>query len=147
MERNPPAELIELLTQYPPNVADLFLTAREKVFSLMQDATEIITNASYTLASGYTFTHSIKQAFLYLGAYKKHVNIGFMFGSSLPDPHSRLKGDGKSMRHISIHSHEDPDDPVVDELLWQAILAAHRPAEILTPKTVITVMKKAKAAL
>jgi len=142
MEANPPSELLEFLTRYPPEVGEVFLAARDKVFGIAPEATEIVTNASYTVACGYTFTHSIKHAFLYVGAYSKHINIAFVFGASVPDPERRLKGDGKVMRHLSYQTVESLDDPYEDELMRQTILMSHRPEEPLVPKTVITKMKK-----
>ena len=142
MESNPPIELMEFLSRYPGEVVELFLATREKIVDLAPEGTEIITNVSYTVASGITFTHSIKQAFLYIGAYSRHVNIGFVFGSSLSDPNGLLKGDGKQMRHVSIRTHDDLTDARLSELLKDAILAAPRPEDPLAPKTVITKNKK-----
>ena len=140
-KRHPPEELLSFLTRYPPQITDLFLAVRDNVLEVAPVATEIVTNASYTVASGFTFTHSIKQAFVYVGAYAGHVNLGFTFGSSLIDPEMRLKGDGKSMRHISIRQLTDADDPYLMELLQQAVCLAARPSEPLEPKTTITKMK------
>jgi len=142
MEKDPPAELLSFLTRYSAGVGEVLLAAREKVFAIAPDATEIVTNASYTVACGYTFSRSIKHAFLYVGAYTKHVNFGFVLGTSLDDPENRLKGDGKSMRHLSYNTVESLNDPYVDGLLDQTLALAYRPDEALVPKTVITKMKK-----
>ena len=142
MEKNPPNELVEFLGRYSAEVAEVFLATRDKAYEYCPEATEFVTNASYTVACGYTFTHSIKHAFLYVGAYAKHVNLGFNLGTSLPDPESKLKGDGKFMRHLSYKTVEDLVDPYADELLRQTTEMAHRPDEPLIPKTVITKMKK-----
>ena len=142
MEKDPPEGLLVFLTRYPRPVVEVYLGLRDRVYEIVPEATEIITNASYTVACGYTFTHSIKQAFMYVGAYSKHVNLGFVGGNALSDPESRLKGEGKFMRHLSYHSIEDHDDLYGAEMIVQAANTAVRPAEPLHPKTVITVMKK-----
>ncbi len=142
MERIAPGELVQFLTRFPPSIGELFLAARETALRHAPEATEFVTNASYTLASGFTFSHSVKHMFLYVGAYSKHVNIGFCHGALVEDPLRRLRGDGKSMRHVQIHSLEDLDDPYLHELLDRATAAAHRPVEPLLRKMVITRMKK-----
>lgn len=141
MDRSPSGELIGFLTRFPPEVAGVYLIARDKVLGHAPEATEIVTNVSYTVSCAFTFTHSIKHAFVYVASYKKHVNLGFCDGASLDDPQQRLKGDGKAMRHLSFSTVESLDDPYADEMILRAIHAAHRPPEALSPKTVITKMK------
>jgi hypothetical protein len=138
----PPIELSRFLERYPPEVGDLFFAIRAKVVNFAPGATEIVTNASYTVASGFTFSHSIKQAFIYVGAYSTHANLGFTFGATMTDPENRLRGDGKTMRHVQIHRVEDLDDLYIDFLIKQAADMAARPEVPLEPKIHITRMKK-----
>jgi hypothetical protein len=137
-----PVELSQFLERYPPAVSELFFAIRGKVIEIAPGATEIVTNASYTVASGFTFTRSIKQAFIYVGAYKKHANLGFAFGASMEDPAGRLLGEGKTMRHVQIHELNDLTDPYIDCLIAQAADMAPRPIEPMEPIIHITKMKK-----
>src|SRR5512144_2554780 len=41
-------------------------------------------------------------AFGYVNAYRDHVNVGFFFGSSLPDPARLLEGTGRNGRHVKL---------------------------------------------
>ena len=37
-----------------------------------------------------------------LNAFTTHVNVGFYFGSVLPDPTGLLEGTGRFMRHVKV---------------------------------------------
>ena len=41
-------------------------------------------------------------AFGYVNVYTAHVNVGFFYGASLPDPARLLQGTGKFMRHVKL---------------------------------------------
>lgn len=47
--------------------------------------------------------------FCYLQYAKTHVTLGFQKGALMPDPHQRLSGDGKQMRHIRFKTGEAID--------------------------------------
>lgn len=38
----------------------------------------------------------------YVNAFTHHVNVGFYFGSVLPDPSGLLEGTGRFMRHVKV---------------------------------------------
>src|SRR5215469_14744814 len=40
--------------------------------------------------------------FAYVAVFTSHVNVGFFYGASLPDPARLLQGDGKFMRHVKL---------------------------------------------
>jgi hypothetical protein len=40
--------------------------------------------------------------FGYVNAFTSHVNLGFFYGSALPDPARLLQGTGKFMRHVKL---------------------------------------------
>jgi hypothetical protein len=58
-------------------------------------------------------------AFAYVNAFKAHVNVGFFFGSALPDPQGLLEGTGKRMRHVKVRWGE-----AMDETALKALIAA-----------------------
>ncbi|WP_158032205.1 DUF1801 domain-containing protein [Rhizobium rhizosphaerae] len=62
----------------------------------------------------------MSEAYAYALTYKDHVNLGFYRGADLPDPHGRLKGTGKSMRHLSIRHPDEVSDPAVRDLIVAA---------------------------
>jgi hypothetical protein len=56
-------------------------------------------------------------AFAYVGVYKAHVNVGFFFGSKLPDPKGLLIGTGKRMRHVKLRPGEELDVAALSTLI------------------------------
>jgi len=55
--------------------------------------------------------------FLYVNAYKAHVNLGFFYGAELPDEFGLLEGNGKWMRHIKLFPDRQYDDEQIQALL------------------------------
>jgi hypothetical protein len=59
-------------------------------------------------------------AFAYVDAFTAHVNVGFLFGASLPDPAGLLRGSGKRMRHVKLHWGAPVDEAAVSTLITAA---------------------------
>lgn len=47
--------------------------------------------------------------FAYVNVFSAHMNIGFYYGASLPDPAHLLLGTGKRMRHLKLRAATDTD--------------------------------------
>ncbi len=141
MEREPPDDLLVYLARFERPVVELMLATRDKVYEFGSDMSEFFLSVPYAVACNFSYTHSVKQAPIYIGTYTKHVNIGFCDGATLSDPEGRLKGEGKSMRHVSIRKMEDLDDPYLNGLIQHALDAAVHPPEPLAPKTVNSTAK------
>lgn len=43
----------------------------------------------------------------YIAVHKTRINLGFNYGSELPDPERLLQGPGKLLRHVQITTPED----------------------------------------
>lgn len=56
----------------------------------------------------------------YITVFQAHVNLGFFYGGSVPDPERLLMGSGKRMRHITIRSVQETENPAITSLLAQA---------------------------
>ena len=60
--------------------------------------------------------------FAYVGVFTNHVNVGFFYGASLPDPAGLLQGSGKYMRHVKVK----PDAALDNASLEAMIVSAYR---------------------
>lgn len=71
----------------------------------------------------------------YLSVASRHVDLGFLRGTSLSDPENLLEGTGKNLRHAKLRSVEDLQEPGLRELV--AAAAALNEAEPQTgmPRT------------
>jgi hypothetical protein len=59
-------------------------------------------------------------AFVYVNAFKAHVNVGFFHGAGLADPVALLEGTGRSMRHVKIRPAADIDAAALVALIESA---------------------------
>lgn len=60
--------------------------------------------------------------FAYINVFTKHVNLGFFYGTNLPDPLGLLEGNGKRMRHIKLKPGEKLSEEYLSEILQHAYL-------------------------
>jgi hypothetical protein len=121
MARPPDRRLLGYLAPYDPHVSSLALALREMVLEEAPEAIESIAKG-YAVAVGFSFTGKpMKDGFCHVVAYSTHVNLGFNRGAQLPDPARILKGSGKSIRHITIHGHEELENPLIRRYLQAAI--------------------------
>jgi hypothetical protein len=70
----------------------------------------------------------------YYMAGKNHITLGFIRGTSLPDPERLLEGTGKNLRHVKIKSADDLNRKGLRELLKSAAsLNAKEPQDGMRP--------------
>lgn len=62
----------------------------------------------------------MSEHFCYIAVHRDHINLGFNYGSELPDPTQLLGGPGKLLRHRKITTPEALDNPALLHLLQAA---------------------------
>jgi hypothetical protein len=124
--RPPDPDYLALLLRYGKVIQELALAARKLILEEAPEANEFVYEV-YTIADHFTFTERPSDAFLFTTTHANWVNLGFNFGSSLPDPDGLLRGEGKWIRHVRIARTTDLDAPGVRKLVRAAIAQAERP--------------------
>ena len=124
--RPPDPDYLKLLLTYGKGIQDLALAARKLILEEAPEASEFVYEV-YTIANHFTFTERPGDAFVFTTTHANWVNLGFNFGSLLPDPESLLLGEGKWIRHVRIVDVTDLQRPGVRELVRSAIAQAERP--------------------
>ena len=66
--------------------------------------------------------------YAYIAVQSSHVNLGFYYGTSLPDPAGLLEGTGKKLRHLKLRNASEAKSPPVVALLREAIADRKRHA-------------------
>ena len=127
MPRPPDNRLLKFLEAYDPAIGSIALALRQMVLEEAPDAPEMIYDAYNAVAFGFSFTGRLKEAFIHIASYAKHVNLGFNYGATLDDPHGALMGSGKQVRHIRISSAADLGRPYLQEYICAAIAQAGGP--------------------
>jgi hypothetical protein len=112
MPREPDRQLLDYLRAYDRTVADMALGLREMILEEAGDAVERVYQ-TYTVAIWFGFTRKMKDSYCFITTSSDHVNLGFNFGATLPDPNHVLEGEGKQIRHIKFRSLRDLERPFV----------------------------------
>lgn len=139
MPRLPDPRLLKFLEAYDPAIGSIALALRQMVLEEAPDAPEMIYDAYNAVAFGFSFTGRLKEGFIHIAAYSKHVNLGFNYGATLADPHGVLVGSGKQVRHIKIARAADLERPYLKEYICAAIAQAggpQKPAAQVPPSQV-----------
>lgn len=145
--RPPDPEYFKLLLPYGEGIQKLAVAARKLILDEAPEASEFVYEV-YTIADHFTFTERPSDAFVFTTTHGQWVNLGFTFGSLLPDPEGLLRGDGKFIRHVRIARAADLDAPGVRELVRAAIARAERPeGKAGKPRTVIHRARSGKKRL
>ena len=135
--REPDSEYVKLLQPYGKGIQALALAGRKLILEEAPEANEFVYEV-YTIADHFTFTERPGDAFVFTTTHAQWVNLGFNFGSLLPDPDGLLRGEGKWIRHVRIAQTTDLEAPGIRELVRAAIAQAERPdVKAGKPRTVV----------
>jgi hypothetical protein len=100
---------LEGALQHDPAVERWFATPPAQLRSIAQSWFRTIRSAGpdvvELLHDGHPTACVDSLALGYVNAFSEHVNVGFFFGSVLPDPSRLLEGSGRFMRHVKVRSH------------------------------------------
>jgi hypothetical protein len=113
----------EILADSSPRVRGLATRTRALIRDVMPDMVEVPWTRQRIVGYG-VGPRKMSEHFCYIAFHKNHVNLGFNYGSELPDPERLLRGSGKLLRHVKISSPEDLSNPALRRLL--EVASTHR---------------------
>src|SRR3712207_5544969 len=116
----------EILADSSPRVRDLATRTRALIREVMPDVVEVPWPRQRVVGYG-VGPKKMSEHFSHITFHKNHVNLGFNYGSELPDPEGLLQGTGKLLRHVKITSPEDLSNPALRRLL-EVASTHHMPA-------------------
>jgi len=90
-------------------------------------AVELVYDNYNALVIGFGPTERASDAVFSIALYPRWVNLFFLYGATLPDPHGVLKGSGKQVRSIMIKNPAELDKPEVREVMDAALKRADPP--------------------
>jgi len=139
----PPKQLLQFLKPFDSSVRKLALDLRARVLKELAPCYESIWDAYNAVALGYGPTGRLKDDVCHIAVYAKHVNLGFNQGAHLADPRGILQGAGKRIRHLTIKTPDDLQQPPIQKWIRQYIRAARAfsDAKLPWPTTVVSVVK------
>ena len=118
--RQDPSGFSEIIEPCSPEVVELARRVRSLILSVLPDAYEVVW--ARQRISGYgTGPKKNTEHFAHISLHKSRCNLGFNYGSELPDPERLLEGTGKLFRHVKLGRAADVDNPALRALLEAAI--------------------------
>ena len=122
-----PRELVALLARFDPAIRTLVREARTTLRRRMPTAIELVYDNARALAIGFASSDRTSDTIVSLAVYARGVNLYFMYGAALPDPHHLLRGSGHQGRFVRLESVEMLDTREIDDLLTAAIAEGDTP--------------------
>jgi hypothetical protein len=113
----------EILAGSDPRVRDLATRTRALIRDVVPDVVEVPWPRQRVVGYG-VGPKKMSEHFCHITFHKNHVNLGFNYGSELPDPEGLLQGSGKLLRHAKITAPEDLSNPAVRQLV--EVASTHR---------------------
>ena len=120
MKYPPPRDLLKFLKPYDRDVRDLALQLRALVLEELAPCYENIYDAYSAVAVGYGWSDRLSDGILHIAVYAKHVNLGFNDGATLDDPNGILQGKGSRIRHLTIKTPDDLNNPDIRSYIRRA---------------------------
>ena len=112
-------EFEAILADASPPVRDLALRTRALIRDVLPDVVEVPWPRQRTVGFG-VGPRKMSEHFCYIAVLADRVNLGFNYGSELPDPEGLLEGTGKLFRHVKVTGPEDLASPALRRLVEAA---------------------------
>ena len=124
---SPARQLTVLLERFDPKLRRLVREARARLRRRLPTAIELVYDNQRALAIGFSASERMSDTIVSLAIYASGVNLYFMYGAALPDPHRLLLGGGNQGRFVRLESAGMLDRREIDELLTAAIAEGETP--------------------
>ena len=139
------AQLDGFLAKFTPDVDDTARQALRKMRQRLPGAIELVYDNYNALAIGFAPTERASDAIFSIALYPRWVSLFFLMnGTKLRDPECYLKGSGKVVRHIVLENAAMLDDPVVQDLMAQALELSPKLIDASLPRRLIIKSVSAK---
>ena len=109
----------EIVTAASPEVNALARQAKALLQDVMPNIVEVAWPKQRIIGYG-VGPKKMSEQFCYIAVFKSRINLGFYYGSDLPDPENLLEGSGKNLRHIKIFKSEQLANPALRTLVEAA---------------------------
>ena len=113
-------ELTSFIGKYSPEVRAIANKALAHLRKLLPAANELIYDNYNALVVGFAATERASDAVISIALYPRWVNLYFLYGATLQDPHKILKGSGSRVRRLRI----DDDATILNTATVQSLLTA-----------------------
>ena len=126
---SPARQLHTFIGRFDPAIGKLVREARGKLRRRLPTAIELVYDNYNALAIGFASSERMSDVIVSLAVYARGVNLYFMYGAALADPHHLLLGGGNQGRFVRLESAATLDRREIDELLAAAIEEGETPLQ------------------
>jgi hypothetical protein len=112
-------EFDNMLSSFNSNIQSIAKEARALIFEILPQSVEVVWERQKIAGYG-TGPKKMTEHFCWIAPYKKHVVLGFNYGSELPDPDHLLEGTGKLFRHVKLSQRDDVNKASLKKLINSA---------------------------
>jgi hypothetical protein len=127
------AQLNSFIDKYSSEVAATARPLLARLEARIPGATIKAYDNYNALAIGFAAEDRVSAVVLSIALYPRWINLFFMRGIELEDPHGLLRGEGSKVRHIPKVKADSLDDEGIDELIRQALAIAQPPIDSGAP--------------
>jgi hypothetical protein len=130
-------ELDGFIDKYLPEIAAQARACLKILRPRLPGAMQLVYDNYNFLVIGFGPSERASDAIFSLAVAPRHMNVFFLQGKRVPDPHKLLRGDGNVVRSIRLASPEDLNQPEVCELMAAAMESARVPIDPDAPGKLI----------
>jgi hypothetical protein len=138
------AQLDGFIDKYSPEVAADARALLARLKARLPGARILVYDNYNALAIGFGASEKVRDIVLSIALYPRWINLFFMYGAGLDDPHGLLGGAGGQIRHVPKVTEASLDDPRVDALIALALDRAEPPPDPAAPQRLIIKSVSAK---
>lgn len=131
------AALDGFIDKYEPGIAALARALLARLEARIPGARILVYDNYNALAIGFGASEKVRDIVLSIALYPRWINLFFMYGTALDDPHGLLAGAGGQIRHVPKVTEASLDDPRIDALIAQALALAEPPPDPAAPQRLI----------
>ncbi len=117
----PAKQLDVFVGRFSPEIATQARAVLKKVRARLPGAVEMVYDKANALVVGFGPTEKPSEAVFSVVVYPRWILLYFLQGAALADPNGLLKGAGKIGRHIRLTDAKTLEDPLVGELMDDAV--------------------------
>jgi hypothetical protein len=117
-------QLAEFLAKFTPEIAARAEEILIRLRCQFPNALELVYDNYNALAIGFGPTERSSDAIVSIAVFPRWVSLFFLQAKGLPDPTGILKGQGKVAKHIVLPNASTLDEPVIQELIEEALRRA-----------------------
>ena len=136
---DPEPQIASFLAKYSPAIEAQLKDARRRLRGFFPHGYELIFDNYNALVFGISPTERASDAFISIAGYPRWVTLFFLNGIALNDPNGLLEGQGKQVRSIRLTNPSQINEPEVEALISQVVLA--RQPVLLEAPPLATIVK------